>query len=312
MSSSSTTNIEGKTCLTVEEALAAVKDNKDIKFLDGSWYLKGRNGREEFENGPRITGAQYFDIDDIASTGENLNPKNLPHMMPPPKLFAAAMDSMDIGNDDRIIIYGNKDCFFTHRAWFQIRGMGHEKLHLMQGDLGDWMELNGAIEEGRKATILAKELDLSKETKYRSTSPQNVVDMEKVLKIIDAGDSLDSILVDARSKERFLGQTEEPRPNMRLGHMPGAFNLPFTDLLKPNKLTEFKSKDELQTIIQAALGIDDITSDDGKKIIVSCGSGATACTLVAALGICGRNPASTFVYDGSWSEWGGEENTPIV
>ena len=105
--SASNFDLTGKTCVTVQDSLDA---HGMAKFVDGSWFLMNRNGREEFEAGPRIEGAQYFDIDDIASKGENLNPKNLPHMMPPRQLFAAAMDAMEIGNKDHIIVYGTKGC----------------------------------------------------------------------------------------------------------------------------------------------------------------------------------------------------------
>ena len=71
-----------------------------------SWFLKGRNGKEEFVNGPRIRDSFYFDIDDIATS----LPSNLPHMMPPKQLFSAAMDSCNVSNTDHIIVYGSKDC----------------------------------------------------------------------------------------------------------------------------------------------------------------------------------------------------------
>jgi hypothetical protein len=103
---SATKNLTGKTCVSVKDSLDA---HGSAKFLDGSWFLKGRNGREEYEIGPRIEGAQYFDIDDIASKGD-LNPKNLPHMMPPKQLFAATMDAMGVTNDDHIILHGTKGC----------------------------------------------------------------------------------------------------------------------------------------------------------------------------------------------------------
>lgn len=64
----------------------------------------GRNGRQEFMDGPRIDGANYFDIDDIATES------HLPHMMPSKELFAAALDAMNISNDDHIIVYGTEDC----------------------------------------------------------------------------------------------------------------------------------------------------------------------------------------------------------
>jgi hypothetical protein len=103
---SAANTLTGKVCVTVAESLEV---HGRAKFLDGSWFLKGRNGRDEFERGPRIQGAQFFDIDDIAAKGD-LNPKNLPHMMPPKELFAAAMDAMGVSNDDHVIVYGTKGC----------------------------------------------------------------------------------------------------------------------------------------------------------------------------------------------------------
>lgn len=110
-SSSSAADIclNGKMLVTVQEALPLHSD-PTVKFVDGSWFLKGRNGREEFEAGPRIKGAVYFDIDDIASKGLEENPRNIKHMMPPPALFAAAMDAMKIANEHHLIVYGTEGC----------------------------------------------------------------------------------------------------------------------------------------------------------------------------------------------------------
>jgi 3-mercaptopyruvate sulfurtransferase SseA len=84
--------------------------NPRLKFVDGSWFLSGRNGKEEFETGPRIQGAIYFDINDIADTTTK---PNLKHMMPTQELFAAYMDAAGISNDDHVIVYGSKDCVRT-------------------------------------------------------------------------------------------------------------------------------------------------------------------------------------------------------
>lgn len=99
--------------VSVPDAIRRLEeDNGEIRFVDGSWFMPstGRNGREEFEKGPRIPGAAYFDIDTIASKSPEDNPKGLPHMMPPPPIFGAAMDAMDITNDSNIIVYSTKDC----------------------------------------------------------------------------------------------------------------------------------------------------------------------------------------------------------
>ena len=155
--------------------------------------------------------------------------------------------------------------------------------------------------------VLKQALALDTPSQYAATDPQNVVDKEDVMKIVEAEDSIDSILVDVRSADRFNGKVEEPRPGMRLGHMPGAKNVFFKDLLRDDNVLRFKDTEELKSII--ALGGVDLNTD--KRIVVSCGSGATACALVAALELCGRDPRKTVVYDASWSEWGGVSDTPI-
>mgnify|MGYP000506204579 CR=1 FL=1 len=134
------------------------------------------------------------------------------------------------------------------------------------------------------------------------------VNMEEMQRLIGLGDEADAIWVDVRAPNRFLGQVEEPRPGMRLGHMPGAKNIFFKDLLDPDNVLQFKPKEELERIISEG-GVDLSTK---KRIIVSCGSGATACALIAALDLCGKSPDQCYVYDGSWSEWGSVPNTPIV
>lgn len=106
----------GKMLIPVEQAFPLHSDS-NVKFVDGSWFLKDRSGREEYEAGPRIRGAVYFDIDDVASKGPVENPRSIKHMMPPPALFAAAMDEMQISNDNHLIVYGTDGCVSSSVAY---------------------------------------------------------------------------------------------------------------------------------------------------------------------------------------------------
>ena len=139
--------------------------------------------------------------------------------------------------------------------------------------------------------------------------PQELKTLIAEGKAVDENPSI--VVVDARSSARFSGEAAEPRPGLRGGHMPGAKNLPITDLLDPDNKVRFKSKEELRQIIQDA-GIPLPLSPDTSKIISSCGSGVTACALLTAFDILGEDSSQAYLYDGAWCQWGGQSDTPIV
>ena len=101
-------------------------------------------------------------------------------------------------------------------------------------------------------------------------------------------------LIDARSKNRFLGLQPEPREGLKSGNIKGSKNIPFTELI--NSDNTFKNKKELIDIFQKN------KVDPNKKVAFTCGSGLTACILGLTNSIISdRKPV---VYDGSWSEYG--------
>jgi len=297
--------------VSVESCIEAHQSKNDAPiFVDASWYLSPeKNGRVDYEAGPRIVGAKFFDIDDVAAKGEILNPKGLPHMMPPKELFEKVMDAIGIERSDHVVIYGKEGCMFTARAWYQLRAMGHpaDQVHLMQGGLNEWCDEGGQIETGPKEVISTESLDNSIDAVYLGEEAKGIVSMEDVLATVNNGDDADSIIVDARSAGRFCAEAPEPRKGVRGGHMPGSFNVPATELIDANDSTKIRRSEELQIAFKNA-GVDVKTE---KRIICSCGSGVMAALISIALEECGRDPSKTVVYDGSWIEWGLDQDTPI-
>ena len=88
----------------------------------------------------------------------------------------------------------------------------------------------------------------------------------------------------------------------RLGHMPGACNVPYGTLIDGNGT--MKSADKLRAAFEGA-GI-----NPGKPVITTCGSGVTAGILALGLAILGNEYAA--VYDGSWAEWASVQSAPAV
>ncbi|TIV67201.1 MAG: sulfurtransferase, partial [Mesorhizobium sp.] len=108
-------------------------------------------------------------------------------------------------------------------------------------------------------------------------------------------------IADARSPGRFAGTDPEPRSGVRSGHMPGAHNVPVAALAENGELLP---KDRLRKVIEDA-GI-----DLSKPVVTSCGSGITAAAITLALETLGHT--DNRLYDGSWTEWGGLSDTPVV
>ncbi|WFE75581.1 3-mercaptopyruvate sulfurtransferase [Roseinatronobacter sp. S2] len=259
--------------------LAAHLNDPDLRILDASWYMpaQNRDARAEYDAG-HIPGARFFDIDDISD-----HRSALPHMAPPVEKFMSRLRAMGVGDGHQVVIYDGAGLFSAARVWWLFRLMGKTDVAILDGGFPKWQA------EGREVEDLPPLLRERHMTVQRQA--HLVKDVSQVAAAVKLGDWQ---IVDARSPERFRGDAPEPREGLRAGHMPGALNLPFSTLLKPDGT--LKSGDALRAAFTDA-GI-----DLDRPVITTCGSGITAAVLSLGLEILGhRNHA---LYDGSWTEWG--------
>ena len=271
--------------LVATDWLGAHLGEPGLRVVDGSWYLpsENRDPRAEYADG-HLPGAVYFDIDRISDSSSPL-----PHMFPDAEIFAAAVGELGIAGDDHVVCYDGGTMSAAGRVWWMLRAFGHEKVQVLDGGAGKWRS------EGRpwNGDVIAP-----LRSHYEVPGPaRGVRGIEDVLAVIG---TLGEQILDARAAARFAGTAPEPRAGMRSGHMPGAFNLPYGELLAADgTLLPAKALDEK---FQAS-GI-----DLSAPIITSCGSGVSATVLLLGLEVLGH--AGT-LYDGSWSEWGGRDDTPV-
>ncbi|WP_363349701.1 3-mercaptopyruvate sulfurtransferase [Methylocystis echinoides] len=268
------------------EWLADHLDSPDLRVFDASWHMPAanRDARADYLAG-HVPGAVFFDIDGVAdhSTG-------LPHMLPAPEVFAAEMRRLGFGDGMHAIVYDSVGLFSAPRLWWTLHVFGADRVSILAGGLPAWKAEGRPLATGETAH---EPRDFTPRV-----NPSLVADTARVNAALMAGDAQ---IVDARAAERFMGRAPEPRPGLRPGHMPGAYNLPFQEVVEGGRL---KDKAGLDAAFAAA-GL----SPD-KATIASCGSGMTACILSLAFAASGRAPAT--VYDGSWSEWGGRADLPVV
>lgn len=267
------------------EWLASRLADPSIVILDGSWFLPTANRKpyEEYLAG-HVPGAVYFDMDEIAdkSTG-------LPHMLPSPEVFAREVGKLGIGDGMTIVIYDESGLFSAPRIWWEFEAMGAKDIRILEGGGPKWRAEGRPLESGLTARKPA--------TFTAEFHPELVKDFGDVKSAIAARGQI----ADARPAGRFAGRDPEPRPGLKGGHMPGAMSLPAMDLVANGGL---KPLAELKQMFAAA-GV-----DYDKPIITSCGSGATAATLLLALNLAGARDVA--VYDGAWAEWGAREDAEIV
>lgn len=263
-------------------------NDPNVIVLDASYHLPTvkRDPDAEFIE-QHIPGALRFDIEEISD-----HEASLPHMLPTAEQFDEAMQDLGVGAGMQVVVYDSVGLFSAARAWWMFRYFSHDEVAVLDGGLPAWIEAGHPVESGRGKVVPPPHPFKSR------VHPHWVVDADDLLQNID---SKEHLVLDARANPRFKGEAAEPRPGMRAGHIPGSANVPFSDLLD-SETGRFKSVDEVRSRFADA-GVDHL------PVVVSCGSGVTACVLALGLEIAGLPEPK--LYDGSWSEWGSRDDLPI-
>lgn len=265
------------------EDLAARLGDADLRILDASWWLDGRDARADFDQA-HVPGAVFLDLDAVSDQDSAL-----PHMLPSPAAFAASMGLLGVSDRSPVVVYDAAGLFSAARVWWMLKVMGARDVRVLDGGLPKWRTEGRPIETGPAPSsafaVFSPRLDAGA-----------VADLAQVRAALADGTQV----VDARGGPRFRGEAAEPRAGLRAGHMPGARNLPYPSVLEPDGT--LKRGAALEGAFLAA-GI-----EPDRPVVTTCGSGVTAAILTLALAELGR---PSRLYDGSWAEWGAPEGGPV-
>ncbi|RYU62379.1 3-mercaptopyruvate sulfurtransferase [Methylolobus aquaticus] len=271
------------------EALAACLGTAGTVLLDATFFLpsQGRDAAAEFR-AAHLPGAQFFDIDAVAD-----HSTALPHMLPKPAEFAAAVGALGIDNGTHVVAYDANSFMASARAWWMFRVFGHDRVSVLDGGLAAWRARGQPVQSAPSPPVAVRRFEAG----FR---PELVRDLEAMRLLVEGTGGQ---IVDARAPGRFAGSEPEPRAGLRFGHLPGSRNLFFKWLID-SETGCMKAESELAGAFRSA-GL-----DPHEPLVTTCGTGVTAAILALALYRLGR--VDVPVYDGSWTEWGGRADTPIA
>ena len=259
------------------------KNLNKVKIIDASWHLaKNRNAIKEYKK-EHIKNAIFFNLDKNSNQTEGL-PHG--HYLPAAKTHKKAVSKMGILNTDQIIIYCYSDLISSCRAWFQFIYFGHDPklVSVLNGGMKKWKL------ENRKVTNTKTDI---------KPSIYNVIEAKKMVKEksqIEENIKLKKFKVlDARSKNRFLGIEAEPRSGIKRGSIEGSSCLPLSELINHYDNT-FLDEDKLEEKFNK-IGI------KSNETVMSCGSSVSASSLALAYSLI-NDDYYPKIYIGSWTEYG--------
>ena len=262
--------------LATPEWLADNLDRPDLRVLDVRWRTDG-SARTLYLTG-HVPGAVHLDWrESVAQVADG----GTAFLLATPDRMAEAMSRAGIGDGSSAVIYDDTLGYYASRVWWSLRAYGYEAARVLEGGWPAWVAAGHQVSNGtpdpRPATFTPRA-----QVRLRLT----ISDVRSLL------GSPEAQLLDARGPAEFHGFEGEAT---RLGHIPGAINLPAAALHRPGTQL-LRDPDDLRNLLLRA----NVTKN--RRLVCYDAAGVVATRLAFVLTLLGHEDVA--VYDGGWSEWG--------
>lgn len=209
--------------------------------------------------------------------------------------FLKLIEELRIGANSTVICYDEWRNHFATRFWWVLQYYGFKKVRLLDGGWQAWVAAGLPVSYVKHEGKEVKDKFIPIEQAELSTNENEI--------LVNYEDPEWQIL-DVRSEAEYNGTASSK--NKRVGHIPDAINLEWSDLLKESSqgVHFFRSEKEIEKQFKDS----GLTKEH--SIAVHCQAGVRASFSVFCLTMLGYPRVK--LYDGSMAEWANLDHTPLI
>jgi len=268
--------------------LAAHVSDSDVRVFDATIHLRRtgevESGRADYLAG-HVSGAGFLDhVSDLSDAESSVSYTRLA-----PEQLAAAFARAGVSDDSRVVVYSSSHVMWATRAFWLLRGIGFDRVSVLDGGLADWKKRDLPVSADPCAYTAGR----------LSIRPRAEVwaDRDEVLAAIG-----NRGVCTINALPRALHRGEAEMHYGRRGHVSGSDNVPFTAVVDAET-----GCFEQPAAWRAAF--DAVGVFDRERAITYCGGGISA--TVDAFALLALGHPNVAVYDGSLLEWGSDATLPM-
>lgn len=214
----------------------------------------------------------------------------VPGLLPTKAELEQLLGRIGLRPEHHVVAYDDEGGGWAGRFIWLLESVGHRNWSLLNGGRIAW------VGEGYPTTSEVPDAPDPSQPVI-SLDPTTTADLGEVLAAVKAGNTA---IWDARAPSEYRGERQSAA---RSGHIPGAVNLEWTQIMDPERNYRLLAQDQLRETL-TSLGM-----EPSKPVITHCQSHhRSGLTYVAARAL-GFDDVRA--YAGSWAEWGNHTETPV-